>query len=566
MNKLLIIAAIVLLNIAAMAGIPNKPVTTKVNSVTVYTTGALINATGNVAVEAGQTNLIISGVSPSIDTKHIHVSANDEVKIVSVTHEINFLNKPVENPVIKGLQDSVKFINEEVSITNSSITSLADERAMIVKNSSIGGANSGVNVNDLPKVLDFMQTNLAEISKKSLALEKKRDKLNENLTRIYNQLEELNAKENNNNQEILITVSAPNRMTVNLDISYLVANAGWAPSYDLKVKDISKPIDLIYKAKVFNNTGIDWDNVRLTLSTSDPNKTAEKPKLTAWTLNHDVSIQTANENNMQGLTNNWNGNVNGNASAQAYTYNYSVPMEKKAMDINGKKGKDKNVVMMSYSEISVSELSVDFEIKENYSIPSDSKPYTVDVTKYSLPASYHYFAIPKMDKDAFLVARVTGWEDLNLADGTANVFYGDNYIGESDINTRQSGDTLDLSLGRDKKILVQRIKKQDYGSKSFTGSNRIESFMYEITVKNNNKDTINIELQDQLPVSQESDITIDATEISHADKDDLSGKLCWKLRLNPGEIKKFPLAFSVKYPKSKPVIIRKNRTIACPRF
>ncbi len=563
MNKSFFLAAMMLSNVALMAGIPNKSVTTKVNSVTVYTTGALINSSGNVMVEAGQTNLIVSGVSPSIDTKHIRVSANDAVKIVSVTHEVNFLNKPLENPMVKGLQDSVKMISDELTITIAGIDAFGEEKKMIIRNANIGGPNSSVK--DLPTLMDFMQTNLNDIARKSLVLENKRDKMNEQLMRIQNELDELNVKVVNNNQEILITVSAGSRMMVNLDISYLVTNAGWAPSYDLKVTDINKPIDLIYKAKVFNNTGIDWDNVKLTLSTADPNKTAEKPRLNAWTLNHEMVINTmtTENNNQQAAT--------GANFTNGY-YNYNIPPakpEEKTMDeLEGKmdKSKKKNVVMMSYSEISVSELSVDFEIKESYSIPADSKPYTVDVTKYNLPATYHYFAIPKLDKDAFLVARVTGWEDLNLADGTANVFYGDNYIGESYINTRQTGDTLDLSLGRDKKILVQRIKKQDYGSKSFSGSNRIESFMYEITVKNNNKDTINIELQDQLPVSQESDIIVDPTDISKAEKDDLSGKLSWKLKLNPGEIKKFPLAFSVKYPKNKPVMIQKYRTIASPKF
>jgi len=564
MNKIIIAIALSLSTISLFAGIPNKPITTKVHSVTVYTTGALINQSGTVSIDAGQTNIIVSGVSPSIDVSHIHVSANEGVKIVSVTHQVNYLNKPMENPVVKVLQDSVKLLTDELALVNGSIDALNEEKKMIIKNSSIGGANSGVNVSDLPKVLEFMQTNLADISKKSLAFEKNRDKLNEELGRIQSQLEELNANEINNNQEIVITLSASSKMNVNLDISYLVANAGWAPSYDLKVKDISHPIELVYRAKVFNNTGIDWDNVKLTLSTADPNKTAEKPKLSAWTLNHELSANSITLDNniqLQQQSNMANGyyNVNPSNANGAYSFQH---------DLTPAFGKTKeaNKVAMSYSEISVSELSVDFEIKENYSIPTDSKPYTVDVTVYNLPASYHYFAIPKLDKDAFLVARVTGWEDLNLADGTANVFYGDNYIGESYINTRQTGDTLDLSLGRDKKILVSRVKKQDFGKSNSGGSNRVESFIYELTVKNNNKDTIDLELQDQIPVSQESDIIVDVTEISKATHDELSGKLCWKMRLAPNEVRKFPLSFSVKYPKNKPVMVRKFREIAAPAY
>jgi len=212
---------------------------------------------------------------------------------------------------------------------------------------------------------------------------------------------------------------------------------------------------------------------------------------------------------------------------------------------------------VTFEEVQVSELSAEFEIKNTYTIPADAKPYIVEVTNYNLPAVFKYYSIPKTEKEAFLLARISGWEQLDLVEGPANVYFGGSYVGQSYIYTRSLDDTLDLSFGRDKKVMVSRTKLKDFNSKSFSGTNKKETQSYEIVVKNNRKLPISIDVEDQLPVSQNSEIVVEITEISKAKKDDATGKLLWNYTIAPGEQQKITLTYSIKYPKNKAVNTRK---------
>jgi uncharacterized protein (TIGR02231 family) len=229
------------------------------------------------------------------------------------------------------------------------------------------------------------------------------------------------------------------------------------------------------------------------------------------------------------------------------------------------KGKEEQP-SVQYKSVDVSELNATFPIANPYTIPADAKPYMVDIATYNLDATYSYVAVPKLDKSVFLVAKISGWEKLSLMDGPMNVYFNNTYVGQSAINTRYVEDTLELSLGRDNQILVTRTKKEDMGSKKMLGSTRKESFKYEIIVKNNKSQPINIEIQDQLPVALESDIIVDAENISGATQDASSGKLVWKANLAAGASSTYTLAFSVKYPKNKDVSIRRFKTVSCPDF
>ncbi|MBA4145253.1 MAG: hypothetical protein C0523_05780 [Cytophaga sp.] len=217
-------------------------------------------------------------------------------------------------------------------------------------------------------------------------------------------------------------------------------------------------------------------------------------------------------------------------------------------------------------EREASELNTTFNLEQNRSVKSDGRPSNISLTSETLHASFEYVTVPKVELSAFLIAKITGWEKLNLIDGVANIYYKNTYIGESFINTRMIGDTLELSLGRDNQIVISRAKVEDKGATPLLGTKRNESFIYEIQGRNNKSIPIVIKTQDQVPVSQENDITVEVTDISGASLDAASGRIQWVRTLSPGDILKYRVAFSVKYPKNKTVHIRKSRTIRTPRF
>jgi uncharacterized protein (TIGR02231 family) len=537
-----------------------QDVSTPVKSVVLYLNGAEITHTTQVNLSAGRNKVVFIGLTPNLLSKSIQVNVPADVTILSVSDRVNYLAKQEQNIRIKQLKDSSDMLNDNLKLVQNDRDAFTTEKQMLIANQSIGGSTTGVAVAALKPAVDFFRSRIQEINGELFKLDKKEKIFTESLSKVDRQLEELNAKFNAPTAEVTALVTVAAKTTANFELKYIVGSAGWAPLYDLRAEDIGKPIELKYRANVFNNTGIDWSEVKLKLSTADPLASASQPELSTWHLDYeDVYL-----------------NANGNMSWQ-WSYGDNLPMKDSLGVSPGTYDVVQNAVDQSkvneevsgkvkYEEIQVSELSVEFDIKTPYTVPSDAKPYLVDVTTYNLPATYQHYSAPKVDRDAFLLARITGWEDLNLVEGVANVYYAGAYVGRSYISTQSTDDTLNLSLGRDRKVVITRTKLKDLTSTKFIGSTRKEVYAFEIVAKNNTKAAINLELNDQIPVSKQGDITVESIETSKAELDPITGKLKWNFILQPDEVKKIQLEFSIKYPKNKSVTKQKFRTVACPSF
>jgi uncharacterized protein (TIGR02231 family) len=555
MKHILTIAfALCILNLAAKTGDNEQRVKAPVESVVVYLDGAEITQNKTITLEAGRNTIIFTGISSRLISKSIQINAGADASILSISDKINYLSATVETPKTKQLKDSLKLLTDIIDQLNYEQESFESEKELLVKNQALGGHEKAVSIAELKLAADFYRSRMKEINGELYKLDKKTDSMNEILTRVSNELKEMNVTTNPPTAEISVLLAATSKMTLKIELKYLVGGAGWAPSYDLIAEDVNKPIELKYRAKVFNNTDVDWTNVKLKLSTSDPSLSASKPQLAGWFLNF--------ENDNNNFAN--NGNYNYQQANQAQLNNSDLNIRGSRSDgssnvfVDGEKVINKSIkAPITFEEVQVSELSAEFEIKNTYTIPADAKPYIVEVTNYNLPATFEHYSIPKTEKEAFLLARISGWEQLDLVEGPANVYFGGSYVGQSYIYTRSLDDTLDLSFGRDKKVMVSRTKLKDFNSKSFSGANKKEIQSYEIVVKNNRKTPITIDIEDQLPVSQNSEIVVEVTELSKAKKDDATGKLTWTYTIAPGEQQKIILTYSIRYPKNKSVNTRK---------
>lgn len=532
----------------------SKRITADIRSVVVYLDGAEITQSKSVSIPAGRSNIIFEGISPRLNSKSIQVTASENVNILAVSSKNDYLSKPEEKPGIKQVKDSLELISVKVISLEDEKDAFVTEKNMLLKNQEIGGQEKGVPVAELKLASDFYRTKISEINTAISEINKKNKHYNEILNNLNKELAELNAKANYERAEISILVSTNSAVTSNIELRYLVSDAGWAPSYDIKAEELDKPIEITYRAKVFNNTDVDWKNVKMKLSTGDPTQSASQPKLDPWYLNYNTQ---------------WNYNYGkGKSLSQIQSMEQSQGYTQK-MDINADYLSNRNIFQkgsMEFEEIAVSEMSAEFDIKTEYSVPSDSKPYLVDVVEYKIPAIYKYYSVPKIDRDAFLLARIIDWEDLNLVEGPANIYFGNTYIGQSYIFTRSVSDTLDISLGRDKKVIVTRTKLKEFSSKKLIGSSRKETFAFEIIVKNNRKSMVDIDVVDQLPVSQDSEIEVSALEITKAEKNDLTGELTWKIKLEQDKAQKINLSYSITHPKSKPVETNKYRAKTRAKF
>ena len=204
-----------------------------------------------------------------------------------------------------------------------------------------------------------------------------------------------------------------------------------------------------------------------------------------------------------------------------------------------------------YTTISENQLNVSFDIDIPYDILSNGKAHSVALKEIQLPASYKYYAVPKLEKEAFLLAELSDYSKFNLLPGEANIIFEGTYVGKTFINANATSDTLNLSMGRDKKISIKREKVVDKSGTKFLSSYKEQVFTYDLIVRNNKKEAINMILKDQYPISTDKEITIELLEKDKASVNEETGILTWKIDLKPNETKKFRISYKVKYPKDK---------------
>ncbi len=544
--KNLVVVFCLLLVSNAFAQEKEIKVDSKITEVLVYLNGASVHRQANVSIAAGRTSLKFMGLSAGIDPKSIQAGISGNAKIISTSHEKDFLNSKKESAKIKQLKDSLDNLILRLNYVKSEKDVYEQEKKLLADNSARIGEGGGVKTAELTTATAFYRTKLKELNDKLLKISLEEMSLSRQIEKYNSQLGELTTKEKMSSSNVLLIVESVGAEQIKLDLIYLTGVAAWVPKYDIRTSGAGSPVHFEYRAEIFNGTGEDWDKVKLTLSTNDPTLKMEKPELEAWGL---------------GFNYNKRGKVRQNVTSGG-----EGSLSTMQMRVDGTGNVVNKEVAVSYSEVEVTDVNAEFSIKNVSSVASDGLPYIVDISEYDLAASYNYYCVPKVDKNVFLIAKVVGWESLNLIEGDASVYLDGIYLGKSYIDTKYSSDTLDIFLGRDHKVVVNRVKKQDYAEERYIGTSRKESFIYYIDIRNTNSAPITIEVIDQIPIAQENEISVTVKDISDAVKDDLSGKLTWNLTIQPAETKKLVVAFSVKYPRNKVVLIRQSRKVMCPKF
>lgn len=194
--------------------------------------------------------------------------------------------------------------------------------------------------------------------------------------------------------------------------------------------------------------------------------------------------------------------------------------------------------------------SMEYKIDIPYSIPSDGKDYNVKIKELNVPVNYRYSCVPKLDKDVFLIAEISNWAKLNLLSGKSSIYYNGIFTGQSEIDARNTEDTLAISLNRDKNIIVERTLLKEKNEKQFIGNNIRETINWNIIVKNNKTVKTKIFIEDQFPISENKSIVIEKLEYLNGKVDEKTGKVIWEIELEPNEKKELILKYSVKYPNS----------------
>jgi uncharacterized protein (TIGR02231 family) len=528
-----------------------KPIFTsaKVKSATVYFNAAELQQTTTVNLPVGTSEIVIKNVADYLNENTIQIGAPSSVTVLSVQFTQNYISEyeiDESNPAIKKVRDSITLVQKEIKKIQIETYSHQQTIGLLDNNQTVAGANSGLSVTELIKLVDYYKAKRTELDNAIVSLQEKEAKWNVKLKALNDKLEINTKKEEKSSQgKLVLQVMNEIAGNVNLDINYITNSATWNPFYDLRVDNVKDPINMMYKAQVSQTTGVDWKKVKLTLSSGNPNQNNQAPILSSWFLRYGNPYDKYMYENKYSVTN--------QLQVRAAGIKVGEDLSLKFRDTTASYGIDEfnDNSISNYTSINENQLNVSFDIDIPYDILSNGKAHSVALKEIKLPATYKYYAAPRVDKEAFLLAEINDYSKYNLLPGEANIIFEGLYVGKTIINPNQTADTLNLSMGRDKKINIKREKVVDKSGTKFLSSYKEQTFTYDLTVRNNKKEEIFMLLKDQYPLSTDKEVTIELLEDGKAKVNTETGILTWELKLAPNETKKIRISYKVKYPKDK---------------
>ena len=619
-----------------MASTNRQKVTASIKHVTVFTNGAQVERSQSVNLLAGEQVITFTGLSPYTDVKSMQIKARGKLTVLGVNYRTIHPDSLQRVKQLREAEKLVKSTEEKERELKAQLEVVNAQLEMVKTNSSIGNRTTVTPLANIKELNNYYAQETLELKKKAIAIDQELEKLadiREKQEKTVDSIAHLKLK---TMTEADLTLQVAQAGKVEFDLTYYVRNAGWYPTYDIRSEGLGLPLQLSYKANMFQNTKEEWNNIPVTLSSANPSRSNIAPELRTYWIDYGklaprYNNELGTEGSVSGVVLDEEGepligcsvmvvgtslssvtDVNGRYSIAlprgksqlrfAYVGYLSQTCSVKGSTLNvrmkedntaleevvvvgygvSKKGKGKTsrrqedasrtlegaapgIAVSKQTEMPESELiavneqkaqfGYEFEIKQPLTLLSDGKTTTTEIARYQLPATYQYLGIPRADKDAFLVADATDWQQYSLLEGEANVYFENSFIGKTILDPAVANDTLHFSLGRDNGIRMQRTKVSARSTRRLLASNQEQDMTWRITVKNSRKEAVSLLLQDQIPVSQNSNITVTTEELSGGQLDKSTGIIVWQLQLQPNEQREFIVQYSVKYPKSRRLTI-----------
>ncbi len=603
---------------------------TKISEVTVFQTGAQVKRIGILSIPAGEYDIVINDATLLLKKESIQVKGEGDFTILSVNYQTNIDDLKLDKLKCAELESKEKELKNKMEDITVKIEVLRNEELIILNLQSVSTTTVGITVDQVVKAQEILRTKLLLIKTEKLAASRQMKDLYDEHQSITQQLTVVKTPKQNIVYEIVVRVLAKKETKAEFELSYIVPNAKWFPTYDLRVKTVSEPMVIDYKANVTQQTGEDWDNVKLKLSTGDPSLSSQKPKMETWWLElnepyyqpkqqsnyykytdakysrisgrvmdknsgepmafcnvmvegsnigtntdfdgkfslvlpenaKNIKVSYIGYNNQVIAINNEVINVFMDESTQKLSEIAMIAGSSESRETYYVKGlKSTTGVVISSEEIRKSSMravvvspvlnivSTEFNIDERYTITSDPKNIIVSIQSIQTDAKYQYYCAPRLDKDVFITAQLVNWEQYNLLEGQANVFFEGTFVGNTLLDTRFLTDTLEISLGRDKSVKVERKKSKDFNRHNVFGNDNIAYRDWDITIRNGKQQPIDIIVEDQFPMSEDSKVIVTQEEKTDGKLNEITGIITWPLKLDPSVTKKLQLKYKVKYPK-----------------
>lgn len=519
--------------------------TAKIDHATVYLQGAALTHTATASLKSGSYEVMINGLSPDIEIASLKVSANG-VLISASEFSNDYITPKEESARIKKLQDSLDTYKRQLQEAKDELTVHTHLLKMLTDGTlnNMSQKDGTVSVADINANMELYKSKAAPLQHSIDQDNLKIAKLDETVKRLQRQISQDQSKDKQRTGVLRLAVSVPQTVNTVFTITYFTYMAGWVPCYDINIASMDKPVVLKSKAQVTQVTGIDWNNVKLTLSNATPNRTKEAPVFKTWFLDF------------------YRPRIISGVNPRSNSVSYAETSAKVA-SLEGVAAYDGAVtsitatplLMDDYVDVDMQEVAVNYNISVPYDIPGNGKEQLIDLKSYDIKADYKYYSAPKLSDETYLIADLSDYEQYNLLPGYATVTFENTFVGRTFLRPNVTEEHISLTLTTDPRISVKREKMSNYCSTKHVGNTTTVTQAYQITVKNNQTKPVKLTLKEQYPISNNKDIEVKLGEVTPAatyNKEGI-GVLTWEVELKAGETRTFNVSYSVKYPKDQNV-------------
>jgi uncharacterized protein (TIGR02231 family) len=508
----------------------------KIDAVTVYPDRAMITRTADIDLVKGSREIVIDNLPTYIIDDSVRVVGQGSVKakISGVKIKRIFLQEHQQKKIEELLSELEKLKDENKEL-EANLESLNAQKKFIesIKISTSDKISKELYIQkadtkNWDKVLDFIYQKLGRINEQAILFDQKKRGLLKKIKAIEAELNRYRNQRSPEKKLVEIAIEAEAKGKMTLKINYLITGASWVPSYDVRVDLDKSELCLNYFGIIRQRTGEDWNDVKLSMSTSKPHISGLLPELDPWYI--DFRQPVFKQAMKRALAD----------TIMQEGYKPSSPQEELKQET-------------AYAESRGT--SVTFNIKKRETILGKDEPFKTTITQEELQAKLSYICTPKLYEFAFLKAEIVNDTKYPFLEGEVSIFLGENYIGKSKIDAIPIDKTFDLHLGVDERIHVERRLIGEKTDKSFIGKKAVHSYTYRITIENLMKEEKRIIVHDQVPVARHPDIQVKLVRSvpSMVTKEDVQeespGLLEWELSLPAQKTKTIEFEFSVAFPK-----------------
>ncbi|MCF8413985.1 MAG: mucoidy inhibitor MuiA family protein [Melioribacteraceae bacterium] len=501
--------------IASVNFASEKTTKTNLEKAKVFIRGVELTHSAKINLDAGPQKIVLRSIGDQVDPNSIQVKASDGVLIYSVSIRSNFLEEIEKDEIILSLEKKLDGLWNQNDKLRARDEILKLEVQTIVSHGqkSESQSFSSAKLNEITKYYNDRMLNLSiEISQ----IEREMEKLEKSIANVKKQIQEQNNKLNKPINEIVVEANIETEGDKEFLITYFSNDASWYPGYNIRGFENSEKIEIEYFANVTQNTGLNWKEAEIIISSRNPNQNNTKPDLPIWFINFQQRLE------------------------KRMVYDAPVAIMQAESRSKG---------MADLIVVDNNQLSVDYIPQVIFEIPSDNKPHIVMLQNSEAQGVYKFYGVPKYDSKAFLVAEVKNFDLSTYIAGNANVFYDGSFIGKTYINPDAIIDDWQISFGKDNRVNIEKKLVKDFSDNEFLGGDKERIFTYEYKITNNKGRDLELIVEDNIPVAQNEDIEVELIEISSAKYNKKLGKLEWKLNIPNGGSKTIPLKYSVTYPK-----------------